>query len=113
MTTFTTTTKQRLSWQASSVESVSVGNDVFLLIDDTHYLSIADNFKLIITPGNVDVVWTDTEKNRLAWTATTSTLDNAELLIDDTHNLLIADGYSLIIDPANSGTEWEPVNKTR
>ncbi len=113
MTTFTTTTKNKLSWQAPEIAPVSVATDVYLKIDDTHYFLIADNQKLIITPGNVGILWAGESKNRLAWTATPATIDNTELLISDTHRLLIADGYSLVIDPANSGTQWEPITKTR
>lgn len=60
MATFTTVSKQRLSWQAPA----DLPN-VFLKIDDTHYFLIDNEHKLIISRGGITPVnWTNTNKSR-------------------------------------------------
>lgn len=60
MATFTTVSKQRLSWPSPAPTP-----NVFLKIDDTHYFLIDDDNKLIINRGGVTTVnWTTTNKSR-------------------------------------------------
>lgn len=110
MATFTTVSKNRLSWTAPPPSEASA-EAYELLIADGFYLDIG-GFKLTITPANAPIQYTFTSKNSVTWPSSNTTAGaDQHLDIGAGYNLLVSDDYKLIIDPARSGTNWTLYNK--
>ena len=61
MATFTTVSKNRLTWEAPPVTPVT-GNEYVLEIGSDFQLLIGSGFKLVIQPGDIETVWTPVTK---------------------------------------------------
>jgi len=63
MATFTTISKNRLSWPAPPVNPL-VSNNYFLEIGNDFRLLIGSAHRLIIQPGNTETTWTLINKSQ-------------------------------------------------
>lgn len=105
MANWTTTSKQRLSWEAPIIEAVT-GVAYQLDIGSGFLLDIGSGYNLTIQPENTETQWTNTDKsNGHSWPATNAT--GVDYFLDiGGYNLLIDDTNKLIVDPARSETPW-------
>lgn len=113
MATFTTISKNKLSWKSTGSSNVSGTEEVYLSIDDTHLLDIGGGYNLIITPENAPTSWETVSKTKNIWVAPDTSITDYTLLIDDTHTLDIGNGYELIVNPSRPETIWSSISRNK
>lgn len=113
MATYTTVSKQKLSWVGTNPEPVAT--EAFeLKISDDYKLNIGSGFNLTISPAGADIFWATTGKSKgHMWPAEQTVTTNRLLDIGDGYGLNIGNGYNLVIGPPRGDTPWTKISRNK
>jgi len=112
MATFTTLSKNKISWVAPAPVAI-VGEAYELLIADTYKLDIGDGFYLTIKPAATSIQYTNVGKTKNTWPAPASVKTDYFINIGDDFNLLIDNSNKLIINPRQAEVPWTTISRKK